>query len=42
MSGVPGAGLVKGLGVTLRTLTRRSHTHQYPDVEPDLPPRSRK
>ena len=41
MSSVPGAGLAKGLAVTLRTMTRRSHTHQYPDVEPDLPPRSR-
>lgn len=38
---VPGAGLVKGLAVTLRTLSRRAHTHQYPDVKPDLPPRSR-
>jgi len=41
MSAVPGGGLAKGLAVTLKTLTRRSHTHQYPDVEPDLPPRSR-
>jgi NADH-quinone oxidoreductase subunit I len=38
---VPGAGLVKGLAVTLKTMTRRSHTRQYPDVQPDLPPRSR-
>ena len=38
---LPGKGLVKGLAVTLGTLTQRSHTHQYPDVEPDLPPRSR-
>jgi NADH-quinone oxidoreductase subunit I len=38
---VPGEGLVKGLAVTLKTMTRRSHTQQYPDVEPDLPPRSR-
>ncbi len=36
-----GAGLVKGLGVTLKTLSRRSMTRQYPDVKPDLPPRSR-
>ncbi len=35
--GVPGAGLAKGLAVTLKTMTRRSHTHQYPDVAPDLP-----
>src|SRR5436309_11694182 len=41
MSGVPGSGLAKGLAVTLSTMTRRSHTRQYPDVEPDLPPRSR-
>jgi len=38
---VPGAGLAKGLAVTLKTMTRRSHTRQYPDVQPDLPPRSR-
>ncbi len=38
---VPGAGLAKGLAVTFRTLTRRSHTQQYPDVQPKLPPRSR-
>ncbi len=36
-----GSGLVRGLGVTLRALTRRSVTRQYPDVKPDLPPRSR-
>ena len=41
MSGVPGSGLAKGLAVTLKTMTRRSTTRQYPDVEPDLPPRSR-
>jgi len=39
--GVPGAGLAKGLAVTLTTMTRRSHTQQYPDVAPELPPRSR-
>ena len=38
---VPGMGLVKGLAVTLRTMTRRSVTRQYPDVKPELPPRSR-
>jgi NADH-quinone oxidoreductase subunit I len=38
---IPGAGLAKGLGITLRTMTRRSVTDQYPDVEPELPPRSR-
>jgi NADH-quinone oxidoreductase subunit I len=41
MADVPGAGLGKGLAVTLKTMTRRSHTRQYPDVKPDLPPRSR-
>lgn len=38
---MPGEGLAKGLAVTLKTMTRRSHTQQYPDVAPDLPPRSR-
>ncbi|MET7417883.1 NADH-quinone oxidoreductase subunit I [Dactylosporangium sp. NPDC005555] len=38
---IPGKGLVKGLAVTFGTLTQRTHTHQYPDVEPDLPPRTR-
>ncbi|GAB3952750.1 hypothetical protein GCM10027614_56960 [Micromonospora vulcania] len=38
---LPGAGLVKGLAVTLKTMTRRSTTQQYPDVAPELPPRSR-
>jgi NADH-quinone oxidoreductase subunit I len=37
----PGKGLIDGLAVTLRTMTRRSTTQQYPDVEPELPPRSR-
>jgi NADH-quinone oxidoreductase subunit I len=36
-----GTGLVKGLATTLKALTRRSVTSQYPDVEPELPPRSR-
>ncbi|WP_233559117.1 NuoI/complex I 23 kDa subunit family protein [Micromonospora radicis] len=40
-AGVPGSGLVKGLAVTLKTMTKRSTTQQYPDVAPDLPPRSR-
>jgi NADH-quinone oxidoreductase subunit I len=39
--GVPGKGLVEGLKVTARTLARRSVTEQYPDVQPELPPRSR-
>jgi len=34
-------GLLKGLAVTARTMVRPSHTAEYPDVEPDLPPRSR-
>lgn len=38
---MPGKGLVDGLAVTLKTMTRRSTTQQYPDVEPELPPRSR-
>ena len=38
---IPGAGLAKGLAVTMRTMSRRSVTDQYPDVKPELPPRSR-
>ncbi|MFE6287710.1 NuoI/complex I 23 kDa subunit family protein [Streptomyces sp. NPDC057877] len=41
MAPVPGTGLAKGLAVTLRTMTRRSVTEQYPDAQPDLPPRTR-
>jgi NADH-quinone oxidoreductase subunit I len=41
MSGVPGTGLGKGLAITLKTLVSRSTTQQYPDVAPELPPRSR-
>jgi NADH-quinone oxidoreductase subunit I len=37
----PGTGLVKGLIVTMRTMTKRSVTDQYPEVKPELPPRSR-
>ena len=37
----PGKGLLNGLAVTLKTMTKRSTTQQYPDVQPDLPPRSR-
>jgi NADH-quinone oxidoreductase subunit I len=36
-----GRGLLKGLSVTFRTMTSRSVTQHYPDVQPDLPPRSR-
>jgi NADH-quinone oxidoreductase subunit I len=38
---LPGAGLAKGLTVTLRTMTKHSVTQQYPEVQPELPPRSR-
>ena len=38
---IPGAGLAKGLVVTMQTMARRSVTDQYPDVKPELPPRSR-
>jgi formate hydrogenlyase subunit 6/NADH:ubiquinone oxidoreductase subunit I len=38
---VPGAGLAKGLAVTMRTMTKRSVTAHYPDAMPELPPRSR-
>ncbi|MCZ3386739.1 MAG: NADH-quinone oxidoreductase subunit I, partial [Actinomycetia bacterium] len=40
-SGGHGVGLFKGLGITLATMTKRSITEQYPDVKPELPPRSR-
>jgi NADH-quinone oxidoreductase subunit I len=38
---LPGVGLVKGLAVTLRQMSRRSVTAHYPDALPELPPRSR-
>ena len=41
MTELPGAGLVKGLATTFRTMTRRSHTVQYPDETPVLAPRTR-
>ena len=37
----PGAGLVKGLVTTFKTMTRPAHTVQYPDQPPELPPRTR-
>ncbi len=37
----PAYGLAKGLSVTLRTMTKRSVTQQYPHVVPDLPARTR-
>jgi NADH-quinone oxidoreductase subunit I len=36
-----GAGLVRGLATTAKTLLRPAHTAEYPDVLPSLPPRSR-
>ena len=36
-----GSGLLQGLRVTWKNLTRRTVTAHYPDVEPVLPPRSR-
>lgn len=36
-----GKGLAAGLRVTLSNLLHRSVTAQYPDVKPELPPRSR-
>jgi NADH-quinone oxidoreductase subunit I len=39
--GVPGLGLLKGLGVTLKHMLQRSITQEYPDEKPDLPPRTR-
>jgi NADH-quinone oxidoreductase subunit I len=37
----PVFGLAKGMSITLKTMTRRSVTQQYPHVYPDLPPRTR-
>jgi NADH-quinone oxidoreductase subunit I len=41
LAGFPGSGLARGLAITLKTMSRPSITRQYPDVKPDLPPRSR-
>ncbi|WP_093169099.1 NuoI/complex I 23 kDa subunit family protein [Sinosporangium album] len=41
MAHIPGEGLAKGLAVTLRHMLDKSVTQQYPEVQPDLPPRSR-
>ena len=38
---IPGTGLVQGLATTFKNMTTRAHTHQYPDVAPELPPRTR-
>ncbi len=37
----PVPGLLKGLATTARTALHRTHTAEYPDVAPTLPPRSR-
>ena len=34
-------GLLKGLATTARTLARPTHTTEYPDAQPHLPPRTR-
>src|SRR5436309_8364254 len=39
--GLPGVGLIKGLGVTLKHMLQRSITQEYPDEKPNLPPRTR-
>jgi NADH-quinone oxidoreductase subunit I len=36
-----GQGLLKGLGVTMKTMLTPAVTQQYPHVKPDLPPRTR-
>jgi NADH-quinone oxidoreductase subunit I len=41
MPALKGVGLLKGLGVTFKTMSRRAATRQYPHVKPNLPPRSR-
>ncbi|ANB07951.1 NADH-quinone oxidoreductase subunit I [Streptomyces ambofaciens] len=41
MAPLPGSGLAKGLAVTLRTMTKKTVTEQYPDAQPELPPRTR-
>jgi NADH-quinone oxidoreductase subunit I len=37
----PQIGLLKGLGLTLKTMMTPATTAQYPHVKPDLPPRTR-
>jgi NADH-quinone oxidoreductase subunit I len=41
MPALKGVGLIKGLGVTLKTMTRPAATRQYPHVRPELPARTR-
>ena len=38
---LPGAGLLKGLTVTLKHMLQPAITQQYPDEKPNLPPRTR-
>jgi NADH-quinone oxidoreductase subunit I len=38
---IPQIGLLKGLGVTLKTMLTPATTRQYPHVKPELPPRTR-
>jgi NADH-quinone oxidoreductase subunit I len=40
-TGGAGRGLIGGLLTTGRALLRPAHTQEYPDVPPELPPRSR-
>jgi NADH-quinone oxidoreductase subunit I len=41
MATLPKIGLLKGLGVTIKTMMTPATTQQYPHVKPDLPPRTR-
>ena len=41
MPPLKGVGLLKGLGVTFKTMSRPAATRQYPHVKPKLPARSR-
>src|SRR5690625_7625474 len=38
---LPSIGILKGLGLTLKTAMSKPTTQQYPHVKPDLPPRTR-
>src|SRR2546425_12448060 len=38
---LPGVGLIKGLGVTLKQMLPRSIPQEYPEEKPNLPPRTR-
>ena len=35
-----GFGIVKGMGITMKRFFKKKITQQYPEVEPNLPPRS--